>query len=200
MPDRRQRDKDQTIRDILRAARRLFSRKGLHGTSLRDIEEVSKVSKGLILHHFESKDNLYAVVQDQLLQEYTAWLAEQRASSADSLEAQITTAIRGSLSYLRQHDDFRRITLWSYLEGRDRITELGRRFTTSLVESMRVGQQTGLVREDIDVFFLPFLVRGAIDYWIRSEALREEMVAGGDIERAVSDEDLVETLVKLLIK
>ena len=75
MVNRRQRDKDQTVQEILTATRRLFSEKGLHGTSLRDIEMASGISKGLILHHFESKENLYAAVQDLLIQEYTAWMA-----------------------------------------------------------------------------------------------------------------------------
>ena len=200
MAERRQRDKEQTIREVLAAARRLFSRKGLHGTSLRDIEAASGVSKGLILHHFESKENLYAFVQDQLLQEYTTWMAARRSESADDLQELVTTAIREALSYLKQHNDFRRIALWSYLEGQERSSDLGSRFTINLIETMHAGQQSGLVREDIDPFLMPFLVRGTIDYWIRSESLREEIHPGGGREHKVSDEDLVEALVKLLLK
>ena len=81
MNDRRQRDKEQTVQDILKAAIDLFSQKGLHGTSLRDIEKASGVSKGLILHHFETKENLYAAVQDSLNQAYVSWMAARRMSS-----------------------------------------------------------------------------------------------------------------------
>jgi TetR/AcrR family transcriptional regulator len=199
MNDRRQRDKEQTIREVLAAATRLFSEKGLHGTSIRDIEKASGVSKGLIMHHFETKENLYAAVQDNLNQDYVVWMASQRDASKD-LSSAIESGIRGSLSYLKSHEEFRRINLWSYLEGQKRTTELDKRFTTSLIESMRTGQEDGLVRDDVQAFVLPFIVRGAIDAWIRAESLREELSGGDQLDKNISDEDLVDTLVKLMIK
>jgi AcrR family transcriptional regulator len=199
MNDRRQRDKQQTIQDVLTAATRLFSNKGLHGTSIRDIEEASGVSKGLIMHHFETKENLYAAVQDHLNQTYVAWMAAQRETSNDLLTA-IETGIKGSLSYLKMNNEYRRIVLWSYLEGLERNTELDQRFTASLIEAMRVGQEDGLVRDDVKAFVLPFIIRGAIDYWIQRESLRGELYTETQKDNELSDQDLVDTLVKLMLK
>ena len=198
MTDRRQRDKEQTLQDILTAAKRLFSQKGLHGTSLRDLENASGVSKGLILHHFGTKENLYAAVQDLLVQEYTAQMASRREVSKDLLEM-ITNAIRESLAYNKNNTEFRRIALWSYLEGLERTTELEKRFTTSLIDGMSAGQETGLIRDDIDAFLMPFIIRGTIDYWIRKEALRNEMTTELQNNDGVSDEDLVDALVRLML-
>jgi TetR/AcrR family transcriptional regulator len=199
MPDRRQRDKDQTVQDVIAAARRLFSQKGLHGTSLRDIEAASGVSKGLILHHFQTKENLYAAVQESLSQEYTAWMAAQRQTGQD-LREMITATIREALAYARTHDEFRRIALWSYLEGQEGTTESARRFTASLIAGMRAGQEAGLVRDDIDAFLTPFIVKGALDYWLRAEALRSELSAETQHTAEASDDDLVDALVRLLRK
>ena len=199
MNDRRQRDKEQTIREILTAATRLFSENGLHGTSIRDIEKASGVSKGLIMHHFETKENLYATVQDNLNQAYVAWMASQRDASKDLLTA-IESGIKGSLSYLNSNEEFRRIVLWSYLEGQERTTELDKRFTASLIESMKTGQEDGLVRDDIQAFVLPFIIRGAINYWIQSENLRGELYGEMQMDNKLTDEDLVDALVKLMIK
>ncbi len=199
MADRRQRDKDQTIKDILVAARALFSEKGLHGTSLRNIEKASGVSKGLILHHFETKENLYAAVQELLIQEYTTRMAARREVSKDLLEI-ITSAIRESLSYNKSNTEFRRIALWSYLEGLERTTELEKRFTTNLIDGMRTGQESGLVRDDVDAFLMPFIIRGTIDYWIRKEALREVMSTETKNTNGVTDEELVDALVRLMLK
>jgi TetR/AcrR family transcriptional regulator len=199
MSERRARDREQTIEDVLMAATQLFSRSGLHGTSIRDIERASGVSKGLIMHHFETKENLYAAVQDHLNQKYVAWMATQRDSSRDLREA-IETGIRGSLGYLRANAAFRRIMLWSYLEGQQRTTELDQRFTASLIESMRLGQEQGLVRDDVQAFILPFIIRGAIDNWIRGESLRGEMDGKMHMGSETSDDDLVDTLVKLILK
>lgn len=198
MNDRRQRDKEQTIREVLTAATQLFSENGLHGTSIRDIEKASGVSKGLIMHHFETKENLYAAVQDNLNQAYVTWMAAQRDASKDLLTA-IESGIKGSLSFLNSNEEFRRINLWSYLEGQERTTDLDKRFTASLIESMRNGQEAGLVRDDVQAFVLPFIIRGAIDAWIRSESLREELLGGELMDIEISDNDLVDTLVKLMI-
>jgi len=199
MAERRQRDKEQTIQDILTAARHLFSEKGLHGTSLRDLERLSGVSKGLILHHFETKENLYAAVQDLLVQEYTAQMAARRDVSQDLLEM-ITNAIRESLSFNKSNIEFRRIALWSYLEGLERTTDLEKRFTTNLINGMRSGQESDLVRTDINAFLMPFIIRGTIDYWIRKEALRKEISTGLQNDNGISDEELINALVKIVLK
>lgn len=199
MSQRRQRDKQQTINDVLQAATRLFSEKGLHGTSIRDIEKASGVSKGLIMHHFETKENLYAAVQNKLIEDYTAWMASRRDSSEDLLDL-ITTAVRGALKYQRAHQDFRRIGLWSYLEGMGTSTDLEKRFTTSLIKAVETGQEVGLIRNDIDAFVTPYIVRGAIEEWIRRDSLRGELQKDLEVLHERSDEDLVQALVKLLLK
>jgi len=199
MKDRRQRDKERTIQEVLIEATKLFSKKGLHGTSIRDIEKSSGVSKGLILYHFGSKENLYASVQDQLNQKYIDWMAVQRETSMDLLDS-IEKGIGGSLSYLKTNKEFRRIKLWSYLEGQRRTTDLDKRFMSSLITAMRIGQEEKLVNNDVNAFILPFIIRGAIDYWIRGEALREELLAEDQQEEEISDKDFIEVLVKLILK
>jgi TetR/AcrR family transcriptional regulator len=196
--DRRQRDKRKTRKDVLEAATRLFSQKGLHGTSLRDIERASGVSKGLILHHFETKENLYAAVQDHLNQIYIDWMATRRDASRD-LRAAIETGIGGSLDYLLSNPEYRRIGLWAYLEGQERTMELDKRFTASLIETMRSGQEIGLVREDVNAFVLPFVIRGAIDNWIRRESLRGELNEAIPGEGEITDVQFVDALVQLIL-
>jgi AcrR family transcriptional regulator len=198
MKERRTRDKEKTIHDILTAARRLFSEKGLHGTSIRDIEQASGVSKGLILHHFESKEKLYAAVQDELMKDYVNFLASQRDRASNLKEALYTT-IQSSLEHSRRHQEHRRITLWSYLEGQDRSTELDKRFTLALVETMRAGQKAGIVRDDIDPFFIPFIIKGAIDNWIQKETLLETL-AEHNQPLPPSDKVLAAALAKLFLK
>ena len=199
MNDRRQRDKERTVQEVLTAATSLFSEKGLHGTSIRDIEKASGVSKGLIMHHFSTKENLYAAVQNNLNKAYITWMADQRDSSKDLLDL-VEKGIRGSLSYLKSNKEFRRIVLWSYLEGLQQTTDLDKRFTASLIQAMQVGQKDGLVRDDVKAFILPFIIRGAIDYWIRGESLREELIAEDQKDNDISDGDFVEVLVKLILK
>ena len=199
MNTRRTRDKEKTIQDILAAARHLFSERGLFGTSIRDIENASGVSKGLILHHFGTKEDLYAAVQDQLAKEYIDMMAAQRQRSEDFREM-VTSAIRNAFRHTKGNRDYRRIALWSYLEGKERNTELEQRFRMALIAAMREGQQSGLVRDDIDAFLMPFIIKGTIDYWVQKENLIQKLAANEQDQEGGLDERLIDALTKLLLK
>jgi AcrR family transcriptional regulator len=183
MNKRRARDKDQTVQDILSAARLLFSQNGLHGTSIRDIENASGVSKGLILHHFGTKEKLYAAVQDQLIADYVTMMAERRPGDGDFREL-VATTIHNSFRHLKGNREYRRISLWAYLEGQERNSTLEQRFIAVL----------------IDPFLMPFIIRGAIEYWIRKEQLIREMAAGEDDPEIGSDDRLIDALAALFMK
>ena len=196
MNPRRNRDKEQTIEDILGAARKLFSEKGLHGTSLRDLEQASGVSKGLILFHFESKEKLYAKVQDVLSDEYAAAL--QRFYNPDIPFSEMAReTVRAAYRHTRYNDEFRRISLWSYLEGQGRNREMEKKFTENMITVVRQAQEAGLMRADLPADVLPFIVKGAIEYWIQKEELLDEL--NGQESETEREEKLVETLTRLLI-
>lgn len=196
---RRPRDKDKTIQDVLIAAKNLFSEKGLYGTSIRDIENASGVSKGLILHHFGSKEKLYSAVQDMLAQEYIAMMDKQRQKSKDFKEL-VAAAVRNSLIHTKNSPEYRRITLWSYLEGHERNTDLELRFRMALIEIMRDGQQSGLVRDDIEPFLMPFIIKGTIDFWIQKKKQIQELTEIGEDQEGELDEILINALTKLFLK
>jgi TetR/AcrR family transcriptional regulator len=199
MSERRVRDKDKTIQDILSAAKELFSQYGLHGTSIRDIEMTSGVSKGLILHHFGSKEKLYAALQDELISDYVTTMEKIRSDESD-FRRLVASTIRNSFRHFKDNLAYRRISLWSYLEGLERNNELEERFIKALVSAMQDGQQSGLVREDIDAFLMPFIIRGTIEYWIRKEeSIRRIAAAAADLKIG-SDDRLIDALSILFLK
>lgn len=51
---------------IIEAAARLFSEKGFHRTTTRDIAEAADVSEGTLYNYFESKDDLLLEIMDML--------------------------------------------------------------------------------------------------------------------------------------
>jgi len=199
MIQRRSRDKDKTVQDILTAAKHLFSKRGLYGTSIRDIESASGVSKGLILHHFGTKEKLYAAVQDLLAQEYITTMDTQRQKSKNFREM-VETGVRSSFMYTKENPEYRRISLWSYLEGTERNAELEQHFSNALISAMRAGQQSGLIRDDIDASLIPFIIKGTIDYWIQKEKLVQELTANGENQKGGSDELLIDVLTTLFLK
>ena len=57
----------RTRDDILRAARRLFARRGYSGTSIRSIAREAGVDPALVHHYFHSKEEVFAAAVDDAL-------------------------------------------------------------------------------------------------------------------------------------
>ena len=57
---------EQTVEKILDAAALLFIQKGYQNTTLQDIIDATKLSKGAVYHHFRSKEEIAQRVGDRL--------------------------------------------------------------------------------------------------------------------------------------
>ena len=69
---------EQTVQLILDTASRLFFQKGYDQTTLQDIIDATKLSKGAIYHHFASKEAILIAVVDRIGDFNSAILAEIR--------------------------------------------------------------------------------------------------------------------------
>jgi TetR/AcrR family transcriptional regulator len=85
--------------NILDAAIQLFSRYGLHGTSVEQIAEHAQISKTNLFYYFASKEEVYTATLQRLLD---GWLEPLKAIEIDEDPA---ASIRG---YIRQKLEFSR--------------------------------------------------------------------------------------------
>ena len=69
---------EQTVQLILDTAARLFTQKGYDKTTLQDIIDATKLSKGAIYHHFASKEAILIAVVEKIGDYNNAVLAEVR--------------------------------------------------------------------------------------------------------------------------
>lgn len=69
---------EETVRLILDTAARLFTEKGYDSTSLQDIINDTKLSKGAIYHHFASKEEIFEAIVNRIGEENTEELAKVR--------------------------------------------------------------------------------------------------------------------------
>ncbi|WP_145144389.1 HTH-type transcriptional regulator RutR [Pseudomonas duriflava] len=113
--ERRRRQIEDKRNAIQNAALELFSRFGVHGTSLDQIATKADVSKTNLLYYFGSKEDLYLSVLRQLL---VIWLAPLRTFSLeqDPLEA-IGNYIRYKLEISRDHPAESRLFCLEILQG-----------------------------------------------------------------------------------
>ncbi|MFL9926323.1 HTH-type transcriptional regulator RutR [Herbaspirillum lusitanum] len=112
---RRQRQIEAKRESITSAALALFSRFGLHGTSLDQVAQRADVSKTNLLYYFPNKEDLYLAVLRDLL---AVWLAPLRAFQADQdPEQAIGDYIRGKLANSRDNPEASRLFCMEVLQG-----------------------------------------------------------------------------------
>ena len=98
-----------TIASIVSAAGELFTARGFAATSIDDIAKSAGVAKGAVYHHFESKEQIFQRVFEQM----TATLAAEVAASAAAGKSILDRFERGTLKYLTAiaGDEFRQVLL-----------------------------------------------------------------------------------------
>ena len=91
---------EQTVQLILDTASTLFLQKGYDKTTLQDIIDATKLSKGAIYHHFASKEAIIIAVVDRVGEAQSAILAEVRdrkgLTGAEKLREMFRTSLRMS--------------------------------------------------------------------------------------------------------
>ena len=101
--------------DVLQAALGLFSRYGLHGTSVDQVAARAEVSKSNLLYYFATKEELYVCVLRDLL---GVWLAPLRAFSAEQDPQQvIADYIRRKLAASRDSPEASRLFCLEIVQG-----------------------------------------------------------------------------------
>ena len=163
---RKQRDGEDTRQRVLSAAQVLFAEKGFSGTSLADISKHCGISDGLILHHFQSKRNLYRQVQENLAEQYTQVLVRAREAASSPFEMMQKT-LAASFNYWRQDSAYQRISLWAYLEGQSEFSEKEALLTAGLAQVVKQLQEQGLLDNRFSPMVLLTLIIGPIHFWLR---------------------------------
>jgi AcrR family transcriptional regulator len=163
---RKQRDGEDTKQRVLSTAQELFAAKGFSGTSLADISQRCGISDGLILHHYQSKKNLYRQVLENLAEQYTQNLIQAK-ESATSPQEMMQHTLTASFNFWKQDSTYQRISLWSYLEGQTELAEKEALLTAGLFQEVRRLQEQGIIDTRFSpVVFLTMII-GPIHFWIR---------------------------------
>jgi AcrR family transcriptional regulator len=157
--------KHTKLPEILRAALNLFTEKGIHATTTKDIAKRAGVSEGALYRHFSSKQELAEDLYITHLSYFTAQL-ERSVLAAQTLKERLDALVDGCFRFF---DEDR--TLFTYLILSEH-NELGRtsrkiRHLRHLVRDILVdGRKAGEVREgDLELYsamIIGMIIRVAI--------------------------------------
>ncbi len=96
--ERQQREKEQRYNDIIEAAIRLFSSRGLKKVTMEEISRECEFSKGALYFYFKSKEDLAFAVMDRCYRGYIE-MVDARLAGARTGLGKIEAALAGSLEF-----------------------------------------------------------------------------------------------------
>lgn len=112
---RRSKAKENKRKMIMQSALELFSRGGVHGTSVEQVAAHADVSKTNLLYYFSSKEQLYLEVLQQLLD---VWLVPLKGFNIEQDPiAAISDYIKVKLELSRDHQAESRLFCMEILQG-----------------------------------------------------------------------------------
>jgi AcrR family transcriptional regulator len=79
----REESKAQTRGDLLRAANRLFLRRGFHATSINDVAEAAGVTRGAVYSNFETKEDLFLALLQEIGNPESPWINQDQLAPSD---------------------------------------------------------------------------------------------------------------------
>jgi len=197
---RRRRQIEDKRSVILDAALGLFSRFGLHGTSLDQVATRADVSKSNLLYYFASKEALYVQVLRDLL---AVWLAPFRGFSANQDARQvIADYIRTKLVLARDRPEASRLYCMEMLQGAPLLRdELQRELRELVAHKSKViqawiasGQLT-----PVDPHTLIFMLWASTQHYA-DFSVQVEVITGRTLDDPVFFEQTVENLQRIVLQ
>ena len=88
---------------IIMAALQEFSVKGYEKSSLNTLCQTNNLSKGIIYHHFNSKDELYLACLQQCFEAFSEYMEERKKGFTGTLEEKLKAYFDGRMSFFLEN-------------------------------------------------------------------------------------------------
>jgi AcrR family transcriptional regulator len=125
-PNRFDRRREKTREDLIEAAERVISRKGLHQTRIADIAAEADVGLGTFYLHFKTKNEIFMELVEQGAGQMRREIAEAKAAATDPAD-KLRIAIDNILSAATEEPELFRIVFGhtpAFLDLMDRVFDL----------------------------------------------------------------------------
>ncbi len=175
--------RQHTKDDVIRAAGRLFARRGFHGTSMRDLgSELGLLGSSLYSHVDGKNELLVEVIRSgaELFQTLATRVVYEDASATERLGRLIEGHVRIVTEHIDEATTFLNEARFLPEAERSSIIEMRDRYEQSYRAVLKDGIASGEFRRDLDPVLAAILILStlnAIDRWYRPDGPR----APGDI-------------------
>ncbi|HEY2104921.1 MAG TPA: TetR/AcrR family transcriptional regulator [Candidatus Binataceae bacterium] len=172
---------------VLRHAKRIFSRKGYHRTNVADIISRARIARGTFYLYFENKKDLFEELLEQVLRELAIRIQRIRLGPGEPEPAdQLRTNLRRVVWFVLNERDLTSI-LMSHALGFDpeldaRIQSFYDRIAAQIQRSLDLGITMGLVRQ-CDTRTAAYCILGGV----KETIVQISREAPPDIDRLVEE-------------
>jgi AcrR family transcriptional regulator len=173
--------------ELLRAAVRVFARKGFRTSRVADIAEEAGVAHGLLYHDFRSKDEVLDEIFRRTWSNLAEALRELEASGAP-LREQLQRFAAVYLGSWLETPDLIRVLVREIARGPDvgmRADEI-QAVLGSVARLIDAAKRAGEVRPDVETRFAAVAIYGALEEILTGFVLDQLPSEAGDVERAVA--------------
>lgn len=154
-------DKKKTkLPKVMKAAIKLFNKKGIDGTTIKDIARAADVSEGALYRHFKGKDELAWHIFTTNLHEFSLNLSkyiEQEKTSLDKIRAFVSFCFE---SFEKEKDLFTYLILSEHREL-DKFPDSNIHPGHVAMKIVEDGQKTGELKK-MDVFIAGSIIVGSL--------------------------------------
>jgi AcrR family transcriptional regulator len=140
-------------KDIIRAAIKIFAKKGYDATSVDEIAAKAKVAKGTIYYHFATKQEIFLTIIDQGIETFTTMLKQGIDAESDP-GAQLTAFISIQVDFFQEYKDFCKVLLtemWRLeTHWQKEFKDLRGKYNPIAVSILKKGIDAGIFRPTIN--------------------------------------------------
>jgi TetR/AcrR family transcriptional regulator len=194
------RDPEATRAAILEAAEEIFLEMGFGEASMSQIARHAGVTKSLIHHHFGSKDALWSEVKERRFSGYAE--SQMRLIESDDPSAELLRrSMETYFHILGANPQLVRILAWVFLEqqAQDACMTMDQELVDQGAEKIRIAQEAGELREDLDPRFILFTMIGIVQHWFQDrEHILQHLPPGIDEQQI--DEAYLADVIKIFFE
>lgn len=186
-PDRFQKRRERTARELLEAARSVLAAKGYHGTKVVDIAQAAGVGVGTFYLHYATKEAIFLELVEDTVRRLKAELDVVHAAASDPLEA----ARKGTETFFRfaqKNRELFRIVFGHEASFHEVVRRSQEMFVSDIEQDLVEGRRIGTFRNgNTKIWAQAFIgmTLQVVSWWIEQESIPVEEVARSLIDLAL---------------
>ena len=203
--ERREKEKNQRRKTILKAAKKLFFKKGLENTTMDDIAEKAELSKGTLYIYFQSKEILALSIIKETSDLLNKTLRKAADTDKPGIERiiDVTMALTDFFRKKRKEFQFFRYmdSITVSLGVRNDVLQDWKSGVEDLIQVVLAivleGMKDGSIRRDVEPEKAAFIFSNMVLSFLIRLSSNQGIIL---MSESLSEEEIIESMFKMIIK